>query len=211
VTAARALARSAEHILSADGHDAERAAANLRMMVTQVDHAAGVVRRMREFLRRGRPHTSSLDIRELLQEALLLAQSDLTDNAIEVELSVAPGLPILFGDRIQLQQVVLNLVRNAADSILEARPAKGRISMKAAISDGFLEVAILDNGAGVPPDSRLFEPLSSSKPEGLGLGLSISTSIVEAHGGRLWLHRSAPSATEFRFSLPLQIPHQNTR
>ena len=209
LTAARALARSAEHILSTDSHDAERAAANLRMMVTQVDHAAGVIRRMREFLRRGHPHTSSLDVRELLNEALLLAHPDLTANVIEVDLEVPPGLPLLFGDRIQLQQVLLNLLRNAADSIHEARPAKGRISLKATTSAGFLEVAILDNGAGVAPDSKLFEPLSSSKPEGLGLGLSISMSIVEAHGGRLWLHSGAPGATEFRFSLPLQPPHSN--
>lgn len=209
LTAARALARSTEHILSADRHDTERAAANLRMVVTQVDHAAGVVRRMREFLRRGRPHTSSLDVRELLHEALQLAQPDLTANAIELDLSVTPGLPFVFGDRIQLQQVVLNLVRNAADSILEAHPPKGRISVKALSCSDFLEVAILDNGAGIPADSKLFAPLSSSKPEGLGLGLSISARIVEAHGGRLWLQSGAPGATEFRFSIPLQPTHAN--
>jgi two-component system sensor kinase FixL len=207
LTAARALARSVEHILSADDRDAERAAANVRMMVVQVDHAAGVVRRMREFLRRGQPHTSTLEIKDLLHEALQLAQSDLSANAIEVDLDVAPGLPHLFGDRIQLQQVVLNLLRNAADSILDARPAKGRISIRAARSDDSLEVTILDNGAGIPPDSKLFEPLSSSKPEGLGLGLSISSSIIEAHGGRLWLQSGEPGATEFRFSLPLQPPY----
>jgi signal transduction histidine kinase len=211
LTAARALARSAEHILSADGRDTERAAANLRTMVIQVDHAAGVVRRMREFLRRGQPHTSTLDIKELLQEALLLAQPEFAVNAIQVDLDVAPAMPLVFGDRIQLQQIVLNLLRNAADSILEARPSKGRISIKATYSADFLEVAILDNGAGIPPDSKLFEPLSSSKPEGLGLGLSISTSIVEAHGGRLWLQSGAPGATEFRFSVPLQQPHLTAR
>lgn len=207
LTAARALARSVEHILSADDRDAERAAANVRMMVVQVDHAAGVVRRMREFLRRGQPHTSTLGIKDLLHEALQLAQSDLAANAIDVDLNVAPGLPHMFGDRIQLQQVVLNLLRNAADSILDARPAKGRISIAAARVNDTLEVSILDNGAGIPPDSKLFEPLSSSKPEGLGLGLSISSSIIEAHGGRLWLQSGEPGATEFRFSLPLQPPY----
>jgi two-component system sensor kinase FixL len=207
LTAARALARSVEHILSADDRDAERAAANVRMMVVQVDHAAGVVRRMREFLRRGQPHTSTLDIKDLLREALQLAQSDLAANAIDVDLNVAPGLPHMFGDRIQLQQVVLNLLRNAADSILDARSAKGRISIAATRANDTLEVSILDNGAGIPPDSKLFEPLSSSKPEGLGLGLSISSSIIEAHGGRLWLQSGEPGATEFRFSLPLQPPY----
>jgi two-component system sensor kinase FixL len=207
LTAARALARSVEHILSADDRDAERAAANVRMMVVQVDHAAGVVRRMREFLRRGQPHTSTLDIKDLLREALQLAQSDLAANAIDVDLNVAPRLPHMFGDRIQLQQVVLNLLRNAADSILDARSAKGRISIAATRANDTLEVSILDNGAGIPPDSKLFEPLSSSKPEGLGLGLSISSSIIEAHGGRLWLQSGEPGATEFRFSLPLQPPY----
>jgi two-component system, LuxR family, sensor kinase FixL len=141
---------------------------------------------------------------------LLLAKPDLTAHAIEVDLHVAPDVPVVFGDRIQLQQVVLNLLRNAVDSIHEARPRKGHIVIQAVVSAGFMEVAILDNGAGIAPDSRLFEPLSSSKPEGLGLGLSISTSIVEAHGGRLWLQSGAPGATEFRFSLPLH-PHLDDR
>jgi signal transduction histidine kinase len=112
----------------------------------------------------------------------------------------------VFGDRIQLQQVVLNLVRNGIDAIAEADVPQGRIGVRAGVGQEgrTVEVSVTDNGTGVAPGRNLFEPLSSSKPNGLGLGLSICANIIHAHGGRIWLQSSAGGATEFRFSLPLQ-------
>lgn len=206
MTAARALARSAQQIMLSPGADLQRANANLAALVAQIDHAGEVVRRMREFLRRGQPHFSTLSVGAVLDDALSLARPEAAVHGTTIELDVAERLPNFFGDRIQLQQVVLNLVRNAMDAIAEARRTDGRIRVRARLAEGgeAVEISVVDNGAGVPAGRPLFEPLSSSKTDGIGLGLSICANIVQAHGGRIWLQSSQSGATEFRFTLPLQ-------
>lgn len=206
MTAARALARSAQQLLSAPAADLERASTNLSALVGQIDHAGAVVRRMREFLRRGHPHFSTLDVRTVLDDALVLARPEASTHHTNLELDVDEPLPAIFGDRIQLQQVVINLVRNAVDAIAESHRSDGHISVRARLADEgrAVEISVIDNGAGIAAGRSLFEPLSSSKIDGLGLGLSICANIVQAHGGRIWLQSSHDGATEFRFSLPLQ-------
>jgi two-component system, LuxR family, sensor kinase FixL len=210
MTAARALARSAQQLIGSDSGDIDRARSNLASLVTQIDHAADVIRRMREFLRRGQPHVSTLDIATVLEDALILARPEAAAHDTRIDLQLDPALPAVFGDRIQLQQVVLNLVRNGIDAIAEAGLPRGeqvgRVAVRARLGDGgrTVEVSVADNGTGIASDRSLFEPLSSSKKDGLGLGLSICANIVQAHGGRIWLQSGASGATEFRFSLPLQ-------
>ena len=206
MTAARALARSAQQLLQPHATDLERANTNLSALVTQIDHAGSVVRRMRDFLRRGQPHFSSLDVSTVLEDALSLARPEAESHQTRIELDVATSLPIVFGDRIQLQQVVLNLVRNAMDAITETQRTDGHVRVQARLAkDGkAVEISIVDNGPGVPDGLAVFEPLSSSKADGIGLGLSICANIVQAHGGRIWLQSGRSGATEFRFSLPLQ-------
>jgi C4-dicarboxylate-specific signal transduction histidine kinase len=206
MTAARALARSVQHILGSPEPDMGRVRSNLAGLIAQVDHAGGVVRRMRDFLRRGQPHFSTLDLQEVLQDALVLARPEAASKRTSIALAVRGPLPQVFGDRIQLQQVVLNLVHNSVESIAESRRADGHIRIEAAVSpqEPAIVVAVADNGIGVSGELRLFEPLTSSKKDGLGLGLSICASIVQAHGGRIWLQSGEAGGTEFRFTLPLQ-------
>lgn len=207
MTAARALARSAQQILRGPGADLERASANLANLITQIDHAGAVVRRMREFLRRGRPHSSTIAVREFLADAAALAAPQTTAKGVSVLLDVADDLPPIHGDAVQLQQVVLNLVRNAAEAIAAADTRDGRIviSARRLEAPARIEIGVMDNGLGVAGElaGRLFHPLTTSKTDGLGLGLSICASIVEAHGGRIWLQAGAAGATEFRFMLPI--------
>lgn len=207
MTAIRALARSVQHIMRTPGGDLVRADANLATMITQIDHAAGVVRRMRDFLRRGRPHISTVDVRSALEDVLTLVRAEATARGIRIELDASEELPPIFSDRIQLEQVVLNLIRNAIDAIAETGQADGcvRVAVCRRLDPLRIEIGVQDNGPGIPSDlaTRLFDPLATSKDNGLGLGLPISVSIVELHGGRLWLHSHAAGATEFRFSLPL--------
>lgn len=204
MTAARALARSAQQILLSPQADMARAGTNLATLIKHVDHAAGVVRHMREFMRRGRPHFSTLDVRGMLDDALVLARPDARMHGIAIELEVADALPPVFGDRIQLQQVALNLVHNATEAIVESGRSNGCIRIAARVwpAEPGVQISIADNGAGVPGGHALFEPLSSSKKHGLGLGLSICASIVQAHGGRIWLQSSDAGGAEFRFTLP---------
>jgi C4-dicarboxylate-specific signal transduction histidine kinase len=203
MTAARALARAIQELMRAPSIDHARTDGNLTTLVAQIDHAAGIVRRMRDFLRRGHPHVSTIDTRSMLDDALILVRAEASAKRIEIVLDVPPELPPLHGDRIQLQQVILTLVRNAMEALAGRNDGIVRIAVRRL--EGLVEVRVADNGPGIEPAlaARLFEPLTTSKPDGLGLGLSICASIVQLHGGRIWLHSGEPGATEFRFSLPL--------
>ncbi|MBX3535377.1 MAG: MASE1 domain-containing protein [Xanthobacteraceae bacterium] len=205
MTAARALARSAQELIRKPEADLARADTNLTNMIAQVDLAGAIVRRMREFLRRGHPRVSTVDAANVLDDALMLARSEAAAKDIRLVLKCENGLPPLYGDRVQLQQVVLNLVRNSIDSIASAkRGGEVVIAARHLFTPGRVEFSVWDNGPGISEDiaERLFEPLMTSKHEGLGLGLPICTSIVEAHGGKIWLHSRDPGATEFRFTIP---------
>jgi signal transduction histidine kinase len=206
MTASRALARAVQQIIHSPDANIERAKTNVAALIANMDHAAGVVRRMREFLRRGQPHFSTLDIRSVLDDAVALARPDAATRRITIELEADAALPAVFGDRIQLQQVALNLIHNAAEAIVESGRPDGhiRVSARLSSSEPVVEISVSDNGIGVPPGRPLFEPLYSSKKHGMGLGLSICESIVQAHGGRIWLQLSNEDGAEFRFSLPLQ-------
>ncbi len=206
LTAARALARSAQELLRKPDADLARADTNLASAIAQADHAGGIVRRMRTFLRRGHPRVSTVDIPSVLQDALLLARPEAAAKGIRLTIARSSGLPNVFGDSVQLQQVILNLVRNSIDAISSTGQG-GRIELGARqlSTPDRVEFSVWDNGPGIDEATaqRLFEPLMTSKHEGLGLGLPICTSIVEAHGGKIWLHSTAPGATEFRFTIPL--------
>ena len=210
MTAARALARSAQHILRMPGGDLTRVESNLTALLSHIDHAGAIVRRMRDFMRRGRPHVSTIDTRNMLEEALMLAFVEASAKHIRLELDAPDELPPIHGDHVQLEQVVLNLVHNAVEAITGAGLSEGQIRVIARqqATPPRVEIGVLDNGPGVEEQlaTRLFDPLATSKQDGLGLGLSISTSIVEAHGGRVWLHSREAGATEFRFSVPLNQP-----
>jgi C4-dicarboxylate-specific signal transduction histidine kinase len=207
MTAARALARAAQHILRTPGGDLTRVEGNLTALLAHIDHAGAVVRRMREFIRRGRPHVSTIDARSMLQEAMTLAFVEASAKHVRIELDAPDDLPAIHGDHVQLEQVVLNLVHNSVEAIAAAGRPEGhvRVVARRLAAPARIEISVLDNGPGVEGQlaDRLFDPLATSKQDGLGLGLSISASILEAHGGRVWLHSREAGATEFRFSLPL--------
>jgi signal transduction histidine kinase len=207
MTAARALARSVQHILRTPGGDAVRVDNNLTTLLAHIDHAGAIVRRMRDFIRRGSPHVSTIDTRNMLEQALMLAFAEASAKHVRVDLDAPDDLPVIHGDRVQLEQVVLNLVHNAVEAIAGMGRAEGHVRVVARkhASPPRIEIGVLDNGPGIEDQlaTRLFDPLATSKQDGLGLGLSISASIVEAHGGRVWLHCREAGATEFRFFVPL--------
>lgn len=208
MTAARAFARSAQALLRAPPADTSRVDANLTDLVAQIDHASGVLRRMRDFLRRGQPHFSTLDIAATVEDAMMLVRAQAENNHTSIEIKISDGIPTVFGDKVQLQQVILNLVSNAIEAITAAKRTDGHIALEAWLSPGLshIEISAKDNGTGIDAEQakRLFTPLATTKQDGLGLGLSICALIIEAHGGRMWLQSGEPGATDFRFSLPVQ-------
>jgi two-component system sensor kinase FixL len=154
--------------------------------------------------RRGQDHVE-LDVGELVDSILLLVQPDATSRKVRLIVEVPGTLPPVRGNRVQLQQVLLNLILNGMDAMAAVLPEGRRLVVRARRADaGMVEVAIADAGPGVAAAKleRLFEPFFTTKPDGMGLGLPISASIIGAHRGRLWAE-SSPAGATFYFTVPV--------
>ena len=170
--------------------------------VAQSLRAGAVIRLLREFTGRGDTERSVKDINVVVEETCRLANLGTAADGIDLELILAPELPPVLIDHVQIQQVVLNLVRNSIDALSDSEtPA---ITVETAPGRGAVDVVVSDNGPGLSPEvrERVFEPFVSTKPDGIGIGLSICRTIVEAHGGRIAVD-STEGGTAFRFSVPV--------
>jgi len=170
-------------------------------MVEDGTHASAVISRIRGLLAKNDPERVELDINEVVQGVGVLMREEGVRNRVRVQFDLAAGLPKLLGDRVQLQQVLINLVINGFEAMRTVKERNLDIN-SAKHADGVL-VRVQDSGIGVDPNhmDRIFEPFFTTKPQGIGMGLSISRSIVESHGGRLWTEPSSYGAI-FQFILP---------
>ncbi len=205
MTAARAYARTAQKLAEAPQADIARVRDYVNRCVEQIDQAGEILRSTREFLRRGEPGRSLVDPATILQDCLLLLRPKATQKRVRI---VAESLPVgllCYCDRVQIQQVLMNLIDNSIAALAEQGRTDGVVSASLRAADNrMVEFSVRDDGPGVDPEfaARVFEALATTKEDGLGLGLAISSGIVEAHGGRIWLENAAPGATEFRFVIP---------
>lgn len=171
--------------------------------VAEAERAADVLRGIRGFLRQGGGATR-IDIAASVKDVLALAKPDLQRHGIAATVSLPPDLPAIWVDKVQLDQVMLNLVRNSVDALVPLDGRGKEIRISAQFTQGMVEVSVDDNGPGVPEDKigPLFDLFFTTKPSGMGLGLPISRSIVEAHGGKLWLARNGDDGSCFSFTVP---------
>ena len=173
--------------------------------VAQALRAGAVVRLLREFTGRGDTERSVEDINAVVKEICELATLGTATEAVDLELSLAADPPPVLIDHIQIQQVVLNLVRNSIDAL---SGGESRVITVATVPRGdMVEVVVSDNGPGLPPEirERVFEPFVSTKPDGIGIGLSICRTIVEAHGGRIAVDAGTKRGTGIRFTVPVFV------
>jgi signal transduction histidine kinase len=147
-----------------------------------------------------------MDLNEAVREVIALSLSELQRNGAILQQELADRLPIVQGDRIQLQQVILNLVRNASDAMRDVEDRPRRLLIRSEHVDENVCVTVQDSGIGFDPSiaDRLFESFYTTKPEGMGIGLSVSRSIIEAHGGRLWATANDSHGSTFAFSIPCE-------
>jgi two-component system, LuxR family, sensor kinase FixL len=147
-----------------------------------------------------------VDLNALVRDSTRIIGPEAVQSGIRVELALAPDLPPVTCDSIQIEQVLLNLLLNGVEAVQTSGNGERSLTITtAAAGAAGIEVAIRDSGGGVPdPPADVFKPFFSTKPNGLGMGLSISRSIIEAHGGRLWATRNADHGSTFRFTLPLE-------
>ncbi len=169
-------------------------------------HRAGqIIHRLRDFVRKGEPHRISVDIADIVREATDLVDNDLRHARITIESSVGPSVPSILVDRVQIQQVLLNLLLNAMEAIEHAKADVRKIEIRINAREGMLETTVRDSGCGISDEcaAQYFDNYYTTKPHGMGMGLAISQSIVEAHGGRIWATRNPDRGATFAFTLPI--------
>jgi len=169
------------------------------------NQAGQVIGRIRALIQKVPTRHDPVDINETIVEVIALTRGEIQRNGVSLRTQLAAGLPLTQGDRIQLQQVILNFFVNAIEAMngVSEESRELLISTEKDGSDGVL-VAVRDSGPGLPPESleRLFDAFYTTKPSGMGMGLSICRSIIEAHGGRVWAGVNAPKGAVFQFTLP---------
>jgi len=200
-------AQAATRFLSAPHPDLDEVRDILHDIADDDTRAGEVIRRIRSLVKKDPTELRPLDLNALLKEVIGLLHSDAVIRGIVVLHELEPFLPEILGDRIQLQQVVLNLVLNAFDAMRDGLARDRAVIIRSRQVDSEVLVTVCDCGPGIPPEEmdRLFEPFRSTKPGGLGLGLSISRSIVASHGGRMWAENNATRGATFGFSLPVCV------
>jgi signal transduction histidine kinase len=181
------------------------------------DHrrASKIINRMRELFKRHAIEMKSLSVEDVVQDVVSLVRAEAASKDVILHLLMQPGLPLVFGDRVHLSQVLLNLLMNSIHA-LQSRPFHARrITVEARADDdkGEVEVIVLDSGPGIPDRlvNEVFKPFFTTKSEGLGVGLALSRTIIEAHGGHLWLdHSTGQDGAIFRFTLRRVLEPQPT-
>jgi two-component system, LuxR family, sensor kinase FixL len=178
------------------------------------ERASEVIRRMRALLRKQELERLSLEINSVVEDVLRVVSGDAALRKIAIGAELAPGLPKILGDRVHLQQVLLNLILNGMDAMAEQPRERRRLSIRTRSStDGLVELAVMDLGYGIEPEKlpRLFEAFYTTKPNGMGMGLSISRTIIEAHHGRIEAENNASGGATFRVTLPVSGERQGAR
>ena len=178
----------------------------MEQMAGQAERANKIIRRIRGFVRKGEQERREIDVNDSIVNVADLLRSDAREHSTTIMLDLADALPPVVADPIQIQQVILNLAHNGMEAMSEGRPALPRLTIRtSAFRDGAVEVAVCDQGQGIPAETldRIFDPFFTTKIHGLGMGLCICRSIIEAHGGSLWATSDSETGTDFRFTIPV--------
>lgn len=194
--------KGSERLLNAETPDREKIKGALSSAAEQALRAGQIIRRLREFVAKGEAERRIESLPKLLEEAGALAMIGAKERGVRLRFDVDRRLDLVLADKVQVQQVVLNLMRNAIDA-MEDTPRRDLTVLAREIEDDMVEVAVADTGPGISPEiaDQLFQPFVTTKAQGMGVGLSISRTIVEGHGGRIWVEPNPKGGTIFRFTL----------
>ena len=207
IAAAHNNAGAALNFLDARPPDLEEVREALHCIVNDTDRAGDVIGRIRALVRKAPARTETFDMNEAIRDVIIVTRAEATKNGIAVEEQLTADLPLINGDRIQLQQVILNLIINAIEAMSGVDERARQLLIKTAkFGSDAVSVSVQDSGPGLDPGNlnRAFDAFYTTKPGGLGMGLSICRSIVEAHGGQLAVAANVPHGAIFQFSLPVR-------
>jgi PAS domain S-box-containing protein len=195
--------------LSGGNPNLARALAAIERIIRDGNAAADIIRRIRALFRQMPPMKASLDINDVIDEVRRLAQHELNNRGVSIETDLTQDLPTAYFDRIQIQQVLMNLIRNGAEAMEVSNSRDKRLIVRSRRADGWVLVEVCDHGPGLTHPEKVFEPFYSTKESGMGIGLAISRSIVQAHGGVLRARDNQPQGTVFSLTLPLRSEAQD--
>jgi two-component system sensor kinase FixL len=203
-------AQAAQRVLANSNADFAEVQEILDEIVSEDKRAGEVIRRLRLWLKKGQVQQHSVDINEMVQGVLNLMRSDLINQKVIVDTQLAPNLPTVVGDPVQLQQVLVNLVVNACDAMTSCHTPERRLLIHTGIENGSSAViiSVTDRGGSIPEEKmeQIFEPFFTTKEKGMGLGLSVCRSIIAAHRGKLWATNNPDRGVTFHFRLPGGVP-----
>src|SRR5713226_9521279 len=204
ITAAVTYALAARRWLSADPPNFHEVDDALSLIVKSGNRAGEVVGRIRALIKKAPARKDAVAINDAILEVIALTRTEAANNSVSVRTQLAEGLPRVQGDRVQLQQVLLNLIINAIEAMRDVGEEERELLISTRNEPDGVSVEVRDSGPGFAPAAleRVFEPFYTTKPDGLGLGLSICRSIIEAHNGRLWASANLPRGASFQFALP---------
>jgi C4-dicarboxylate-specific signal transduction histidine kinase len=206
IASARNNARAALNFLNKQAPDLGEVREALGCVVGDADRAGDIIDRIRDHIKKAPPRKHRFDLNEAINEVIVLARRAIAENGVSVQTRLSETLAPVHGDRVQLQQVLLNLILNAAEamSAVDEGVRELFISTEQSRTNGVL-VAVRDSGPGIDPERRehVFEAFYTTKSSGVGMGLSICRTIVGAHGGRLWVDENEPRGAVFQFTLPI--------
>ncbi|HWL69730.1 MAG TPA: ATP-binding protein [Geminicoccus sp.] len=202
-------AKSGRRWLLRDTPDPAEAITCLEQIASNGARAAEVIARIRALARNGEPQQGIIELQPLIEETATLLNRDLDANHVGLRLDIAPGLPPVLGDRVQIQQVLMNLMINAEQAMSAIPPARRQVCVDAKVDGASVTISVRDCGMGIAGDPEdLFAPFFTTKPSGLGMGLSICRSIVERHGGTLVAANNQDGGATFSFQLPVAQQHE---
>ena len=206
ISAAHTNAKTCLRWLGRDHPDIEEAREAVSRIIQDVTRASEIISRIRGLFKQGESERASLDVNEVIGEMISLLRSEAGRHAISVHAELAPELPKVSADRVQLQQVLMNLMLNGIEAISEGK-AEGDLTIRSQRNpEDLVLISVSDTGIGLPPDraDKVFDAFFTTKPQGTGMGLSLSRSIIEAHGGRLWATGNPDRGATFQFTLPVE-------
>jgi signal transduction histidine kinase len=205
ITATMINAQAALRLLDAQTPDLEGIRQALGRIVRDGHRACDLISALRALMHKAPPRKDSLDINEAVREIIALTRAEAVKNGVLTETRLAEGLPPIQGDRVLLHQVILNLILNALEAMRGVGHGPRELLISSSRSSDGVLVAVADSGPGLPLEriERLFEAFYTTKPGGLGMGLSICRTIIDHHGGRLWATANVPRGALFQFTLPV--------
>ncbi len=208
MTNANACLRS----LGSDRPDVDLVRTAVTRIVRDAQRAVEIIGRIRSQFEKGAPDREVIDVNEVNRETVALLRDEAIRYNILVRTELAADLPQIVGDRVQLQQVVMNLIVNSIDAMKEVEGMREMVIASQPAEDGQILVSVSDTGIGLPQQlaERIFDPFFTTKPHGTGMGLRISRSIIESHGGRLWAVGSSGRGATFHLKLPAAVPDMRT-